>query len=141
MWSWASIRPGRMVLPATSMISASFGHEFAPAVVTVSMRPSRMTTATSRTGAAPVPSMSVPPFRIFITLLRSAADRGLDAAHVLVDVVDEDAVDDLLGAHRRHAAEHVAGPRELLIAEPAHQRGRGGGVLLEQRHRLRLAAA
>src|SRR5262245_37474214 len=66
MWSWQSIRPGRMVLPDTSVTSASFGQLVAPDVVTASMRSSRTTIATSRTGAAPVPSISVPPRRTFM---------------------------------------------------------------------------
>jgi hypothetical protein len=66
MWSWQSMRPGSTVLPDTSTISASFGHALAPAVVTVSTRSSRITIAVLRTGAAPVPSMRVPPLSTII---------------------------------------------------------------------------
>src|SRR6266567_56969 len=54
------MRPGRIVFPVTSSTSVPAGQGPAP-VVTASMRPSRRTIVVSRTGAAPVPSISVAP--------------------------------------------------------------------------------
>src|SRR3989449_4998684 len=64
------MRPGRTVKREASMTSWSAGGPaLAPAVVTVSIRPLWITTAASRTGGAPVPSMSVPARRIFMAAL------------------------------------------------------------------------
>src|SRR5277367_5645910 len=58
-----------MVIPETSMISASCGHSPAGSVVTASIRWSRITTVAPATGPAPVPSISLPPFSTFISAL------------------------------------------------------------------------
>src|SRR5256712_14228703 len=63
-----------------------------PAVVTASIRPLSISTAASRTGGAPVPSMSVPARRIFISCLpgwRCPPRRWLSASRVLAfEIVD-----------------------------------------------------
>src|SRR5262245_15395058 len=71
---------------------------------------------------------------------RSAADRLPDAAQVLVEVIEERALDHVLGAHRRHPREYRAGLRELGVGETADRGGGGRRALLEERDRLRLAA-
>src|SRR5262249_11335755 len=66
------------------------------------------------------------------------ADRRPDALEMLVDVIEQDAVDDLLAAHRGHAREDHSALGEVGVAEPAEHRGRRGGALLVQRDGLRL---
>src|SRR5688500_18115060 len=47
----------------------------------------------------------------------SVAERLADAAEVILDVVDQDALDDLLRRHRRHAGQHRGAPVELRVGE------------------------
>ena len=64
------MRPGRTVKREASITSASGDPPvLGPAVVTASILPLWMTTAASRTGGAPVPSMSVPARRIVMSSL------------------------------------------------------------------------
>src|SRR4029077_14578111 len=70
-----------------------------------------------------------------------AADRLPDAAEMCVDVAEEDALDQVLYAHRWHPREHGAGLRELSIGEATHGRGRRGGRLLVDCDRVRLRRA
>jgi len=56
-------------------------------------------------------------------------------------VGEEDALDQLLGAHGGHPCEHGAGLRQLGIGEATHDGGRRGGPLLVERDRFRLRAA
>src|SRR5216683_6241249 len=72
MWSWQSMSPGRIVRPATSMISASAGKSSTLRVVTASIRSSRMTIVAPSIGLAPVPSISRPPFSTFIASFLSS---------------------------------------------------------------------
>src|SRR3989475_423274 len=64
------MRPGSTVRPEASITSAPAGQlPLGPAVVTASIRPLSMCTTASRTGGAPVPSISMPARMIFIALL------------------------------------------------------------------------
>src|SRR6266566_6830698 len=81
MWSWQSIRPGSTVFPDTSMISASAGQSLWLRVVTAAIRSSRSTIVAPSTGAAPVPSSSLPPLRIFIASLPLTAGADLSRGY------------------------------------------------------------
>src|SRR5713101_2694765 len=64
------MRPGSTVRPEASITSAPAGQlPLGPAVVTASIRPLSMCTTASRTGGAPVPSISMPARMILIALL------------------------------------------------------------------------
>src|SRR5262249_22125196 len=80
------------------------------------------------------------PASFSVSALRGLLDAGggLDAAEVLVDVVDEDALDHLLRAHGGHPDEGRPGLVELSVAEPADHGDRLGGVVAEERERRRL---
>src|SRR3989442_8484230 len=87
------MRPGSTVKREASITSASGGRPaLGPAVVTASIRPLSISTAASRTGGAPVPSMSVPARRIFISCLpgwRCPPRRWLSAPRELAfEIVD-----------------------------------------------------
>src|SRR6266513_1841859 len=83
-------------MPETSMISASAGQSLWVRVITASMRLSRNTIVAPWTGAAPVPSISLPPLRIFIASLPGAAFGDLSRGY---------------GRRNTGSARH-AGPRE-----------------------------
>src|SRR5262245_10107545 len=72
--------PGRTVRPEASMTSVPAGQLWpGVAVVTAPMRPLSIWITASRTGAAPVPSISVPTRTIFVVLVEAATlDRLLD---------------------------------------------------------------
>src|SRR5580765_3660599 len=70
----------------------------------------------------------------------SGADGLADAPHVVVDVVDEDALDGLLGGHDRDLGEHGALLLEVGVGKPPHHRGSGGHALFVERERFGLAA-
>src|SRR5439155_476411 len=87
------MRPGSTVKREASITSASGGRPaLGPAVVTASIRPLSISTAASRTGGAPVPSMSVPARRIFISCLpgwRCPPRRWIYSSRVLAfEIVD-----------------------------------------------------
>src|SRR5712692_5627783 len=64
------MRPGSTARPEASITSAPAGQlPLGPAVVTASIRPLSMCTTASRTGGAPVPSISMPARMILIALL------------------------------------------------------------------------
>src|SRR5438552_5076087 len=100
------MRPGSTVIPATSITSALDGQVAADPVVTVSTRPSVITTVASRTGVRPVPSISVPPRRTSIvrpprsgataTGVYAAAAANLDPASTGALVCKEMSNDELL---------------------------------------------
>src|SRR5206468_12015649 len=73
------MRPGSTVRPEASITSPVAGRlPLDPPVVTASMRPPSIVTTASRTGGAPVPSISVPARTIVMALLaRAFLDRGL----------------------------------------------------------------
>ena len=57
---------------------------------------------------------------------------------MLVDVVDQDAVDGLVHGHDRNVGQHRAAPIELGVAQPGNDGGRLGAVRPEELERLRL---
>src|ERR1051326_6738792 len=71
----------------------------------------------------------------------SGADGLADAAQMVLDVVDQDALDGLLGGHGRYAGEHGAALLQIRVGEPAHYRGGGLHALLVQGEGLGLGAA
>src|SRR5919204_4007993 len=104
------MRPGSTVIPATSITSALDGHVAAAPVVTVSMRPSVMMIVASRTGARPVPSISVPPRRMSMDDLLAvriasgvyAAAASRAAAQPRVERVAQPVADEIEREHGQH---------------------------------------
>src|SRR5438046_7801355 len=134
------MRPGRTVKREASMTSWSVGGPaLAPAVVTVSIRPLWITTAASRTGGAPVPSMSVPARRIFIASLPGWCQPTTGRRQRLKLYRESLPLDTaavrprLLG--RRQMSGHAAARKEVGDAPLSQRRGaqangaRGGGVI------------
>src|SRR5687767_12662038 len=70
------MRPGSTVSPAASITSCEAGAAPPAPVVMLSTRPSAMTSVASRTGGAPVPSISVAPFKIIALRELEAVQRG-----------------------------------------------------------------
>src|SRR6185436_13966250 len=119
------MRPGRMVAPATSTTSAPGAQFAAGPVTTASTRPSLITRLASRTGGRPVPSISVPFFRISTSGSEAVQRRGV-VAHDLAagrrGQVAQLAVDVLLGV-RPHAVgmREVRAPHDLVLAQLVEQ--------------------
>jgi hypothetical protein len=61
-----------------------------------------------------------------------------DASQVLVDVVDQDAVDGLAHGHNRNVGRYGTAPIELGVAQPANDGGRPGAARPEELEGLRL---
>src|SRR5688572_19182464 len=126
MWSWQSISPGSTVIPEASMTS-SFAPGVEPPVVMASTRPSRRTRLTSRTGAAPVPSMRVPARTIVMTdrsarAVSTQPPRNGQPAHSGRAGLDDAFV------HVRRARVGGGVPLALRIALLDHDPGRLAGV-------------
>src|SRR5882724_8264063 len=119
------MRPGSTVRPEASITSPPGGRlPLDPPVVTASMRPPSIVTRASRTGGAPVPSISVPARTIVMALLaRAFLDRGLGRLPA-----------NLLGREQLHVVEPDVGVEAALGGEPAQLTDApGAGVVRGER--------
>src|SRR6185436_14353930 len=121
------MRPGSTVSPEASMTSREAGGGPPAPLVMLSMRPSCTTMVASRTGGAPVPSISVAPRRMVIGLAESEAveARGVLAGDLATHVgrqVSQLPLD-VLARVRPHAVRmrEVRSPHDLVDAELVEQ--------------------
>src|SRR6266850_4072268 len=121
------MRPGSTVSPVASMTSCPAGGGPPAPLVMLSRRPSCTTSVASRTGGAPVPSISVAPRRTVIALaqLESVEVRGVlagDLAAHLGRQVPQLALD-VLARVRPHAVgmREVGAPHDLVGAQLVEQ--------------------